>query len=338
MAEDLKAKVTITAEGDKAVREAKKVQKEMKNLGATGKKSGQEVDQGSNKAASGLKKTKTAASSADTSLTTLSVTTIGLGTSITGLSDAIFGFKEKVIALERSVFGLKVQTIELTRYEEDLAEAIEKGTLSAKEHKRAVEDLAFKYQNLALEEKSVKAEQESLNSEYVSFAVNTMGVVAQSILSVTVLTKAKTAATVSSRAAVTSNTAAHAGLSKSLFGAAAAMKTLMLSNPITTAALIGGTVALAGYETNVLGLRDTIEDITGMERGSLPTLSASLGLVEPNTTKASDSIVDFDQKARDFSNNIDTRYVPANEKFADSTRRVTHSMKELSKATSELKL
>lgn len=360
MAEQLKAKVIITAEGDKAVKAAKKVSKELKDTGKAGKQAGNEVDAGAAKGASGLKnlgsagkkagadvaaagskgsaglkKLDNAAGSAGGGMTTLSVAVLGLGQSITGITDAIFGFNEKIVALERSTFGLKQMTMELSRQEEDLAEILRSGELTAREQKRAIEDLAFSYEELGIEQRTVKAEQEALNGEYVTFAVNTAATVAQSIIAITALTATDTAGKFA-------NALASSAMGTALLGAAAATKALtisMLTSPLAPYAIaaIAAGAAFIAYNDNILGLRDGIEDLTGVERGSLPTLGFSLTGVEKSTDEATESVEDFMKRAEDFAKQNGTQTIPAFEGLGTAAGGAANEIKALTRATEELK-
>lgn len=310
MAEKSTAKIVITAEGDKAVSAAKKVQKELKATGSAGKKAGADVDAGADKGSAGLKKMGNSAGKADGALTTLSVSVLGLGSSITGLSDAILGFNEKTVALERSTFGLKEMTIQVAREQEDLTKAIQDGTMSAEEQKRAVEDLGLSMEALAIEERTVKAEAEALSGEWVSFAVNTGTTVVQSILAISSMLALKTAASATATGATAAHTGANWGLVASLKAAAGAMKAFMLSNPVTAAALIASTAAVAAYETNLGGMRDGIEDMMGMERGSLPTLTGGFMELTGATNESSEAAVDWAKRAEEIANQARTGLVP----------------------------
>lgn len=330
MAEKTTAKIVITAEGDKAVSAAKKVQKELKATGSAGKKAGADVDAGADKGAAGLKKMDSSAGKAEGALTTLSVSVLGLGASITGLSDAILGFNEKTVALERSTFGLKEMTIQVQREQEDLTKAIQEGTLSAEEQKRAVEDLGLSMEALAIEERTVKAEAEALSGEWVSFAVNTGTTVVQSILAISSMLALKTAASATATGATAAHTGANWGLVASLKAAAAAMKAFMLSNPVTAAALIASTAAVAAYETNLGGMRDGIEDMMGMERGSLPTLTGGFMDLTGATQESSEAAVDWAARAEEIANQARTGLVPQIDSATESMGNLGGEMKLVS--------
>lgn len=330
MAEKSTAKIVITAEGDKAVSAAKKVQKELKATGSAGKKAGADVDAGADKGAAGLKKMGNSAGKSEGALTALSVSVLGLGASITGLSDAILGFNEKTVALERSTFGLKEMTIQVAREQEDLAKAIQEGTMSAQEEKRAIEDLGLSMEALAIEERTVKAEAEALSGEWVSFAVNTGTTVVQSILAISSMLALKTAASATATGATAAHTGANWGLVASLKAAAAAMKAFMLSNPITAAALIASTAAVAAYETNLGGMRDGIEDMMGMERGSLPTLTGGFMELTGATQESSEAAVDWAKRAEEIANQARTGLVPQIDSATESMGNLGGEMKLVS--------
>ena len=330
MAEKTTAKIVITAEGDKAVSAAKKVQKELKATGSAGKKAGADVDAGADKGAAGLKKMDSSAGKAEGALTTLSVSVLGLGASITGLSDAILGFNEKTVALERSTFGLKEMTIQVAREQEDLAKAIQEGTMSAEDEKRAIEDLGLSMEALAIEERTVKAEAEALSGEWVSFAINTATTVVQSLVAVTSMLALKTAGTATATGATAAHTGSNWSLVASLKAAAGAMKAFMLSNPITAAALIASTAAVAAYETNLGGMRDGIEDMMGMERGSLPTLTGGFIDLSGATQESSEAAVDWAKRAEEIANQARTNLVPQIDEARESFGELNFELKNTS--------
>lgn len=299
--------------------EARKTAEKLKSTGAAGKKAGNDVADGGSKGAAGVKKMGTAAQSTDNSLTTLAVSVIGLGQAVTGVTDAIFGFQEKIVALQRSTFGLKQLTLEVTRQEEDLEAAIRQGTLSTQELTRATQDLGFSYEALHIEQKTVKAEQDALNGEYITFGVNTLGVVAQSLIAVTVLMNTETGAKIA-------NTLATKGLTGATLAAAASVKALtisMLTSPLAPYAIaaIGAGAAFIALNDNILRVRDSVEDLVGAERGSIPTLGFSLTGLGEDTDDASESMRNYAKEADDFTRRINENTIPGLDGLSSSTEK-----------------
>jgi len=107
----------------------------------------------------------------------------------------------------------------------------------------------------------------------------------------------------------------------------------MLSNPVTAAALIASTAAVVAYESNLGGFRDGIEDLTGQERGSLPTLSGALGLTETKTDDAADSLEDYMEAAQRFADQVDKKQTPAVEGLGKAADNTTSSITKLTAAS-----
>lgn len=330
-----KAKLEITLEGDKAIREAKKVQSELKSTGSAGIKAGADVDAGAKKGASGLKQMGASAGSSGADLSTLSLTAIGLGQSITGVTDAIFGFQEKVVALQRSTFGLKQLAIETTRREEDLALAIQENTLSARDQKRAIEDLGLAYEALQIETDTVRAEQEALNGEYITFGINTAGVVMQSIIAITALTATDTGAKFA-------NAVASSTMGTAVIGAATATKALtlaMLTSPMAPYAIaaIAAGAAFIAYNDDILGLRTGIEELTGQEKGSLPHLGFSITGVTEATGESTAALRDYQAEAERYAATANNKTVPALKNIETQTSKTTQAVRGLTQASSEFR-
>ena len=377
MSKDLKAKVTIVAEGNKAVREAKKVSKELTQVGKTGKDSGKKIDAGMKSPVSSLNKVSTSANKtgkdikdagdkgknalnkidnssmkSNNALNTLATSAIGLSQAVSGLAEGLFGFQSAAVGLEKAQFGVRQMQLQLTRQSEDFKTALEEGSLSVREQKRAIEDLEFSEKNLELEMKSVEAQQMQLTGQFATMSVNIGMTIGQTIImgktlltnrvisaglskQNTILTASQTANTASTglnSAATVSQTGANVGLLGSIRATTVAMKTFMLSNPVTAAALVGTTVAIGAYETNTLGLRDSIEDLTGNERGSLPTLSKSLGLVQTSTEESADGMDRFQRKVNDFADTITQKQIPAVDDLNQVMDRNTKSAVKLTAA------
>jgi len=378
MAKDLKAKVVITAEGDKAVQTAKKVGKELKDTGTKGKKAGTDIDQASVKAAGGLNKlgstakqtgTKvaqagnegstglnkmgSAANSADGQLNTLATSALGLGQAVTGVTDAVFGLQASLVGLEKTGLGIERMTVNIRKAQEDLTTAIQEGTISERDKARATEELGFMMKEAQLETKQLAADTRALDGQMVTIGINTAAAAVQSgimilaliaqkkttdavtrsIVAKTGVTAASVPVQASSVGVTVAQTGANFSLAASLRAAAIAMKTFMLSNPVTAAALIASTAAVVAYESNLGGFRDGIEDLTGQERGSLPTLSGALGLTETKTDDAADSLEDYMEAAQRFADQVDNKQTPAVEGLGKAADNTTSSITKLTAAS-----
>ncbi len=309
------------AKADKALdqtgEKAKKTAAKLKDTGAAGKKAGDDVAAGANKGARAMDNMSTSADGADNSMGDLSTSMIGLAQTATGVSDAIFGLSASLVGLEKTKFGIIGMEIAIERMKEDYITAFQEGVLTTREFERAAQDLSLAEGTLGLEFKQVAADEEALNGQMVTLVINTGAAIIQTIiagkamLALIAIRKANTLSTKTGSSTTIVNTGvtgistgakalntkatlgqtlSNWGLVASLRAAAIAMRAFMLSNPITAAALIASTAAVIAYETNLGGMRDGIEDLTGLERGSLPTLSSALGEVENNLDDVNDGM------------------------------------------------
>jgi len=137
------------------------------------------------------------------------------------------------------------------------------------------------------------------------------------------------------------NNIATKGLRGSVLATASAIKAqslALITSPMApyAVAAVGLGAAFVAVNDNVGGLRDSIEDLTGQERGSLPTLGVSLtGLIE-NSTQSSEKLRDYKKEAEDFAISVETIQIPANKKLSKSHKDSTKSLNDLSKAMNNL--
>lgn len=278
-------------------------------MGDSAKQSGDKIEDFADKTEDAMDKTVSSTKDAEGGMTTLAVSVLGLGQAIGGVTDAVFSFEEKLVALEKSMFGVEETARDVTRAIEDYNIALAEGNLSTLEYARGLEDIQFLNKKLAIEQKEVKAEQQALNGEFANFGLN----IAQTVIfGITTITSLKTlliakqtaaAATAHAEAgAITNSTRAmatavpvqagytagtgaaatgHVGLTGSIAASTAGIRAFtaaMLASPLAPfaiAAIAAGT-AFTIYETNAFGARDAMEDLSGNERGSFPTLTGTI--------------------------------------------------------------
>lgn len=238
---------------------ADKAGNKIKQVGNEGKIAGSKVKQGAEKGAQGMNKLGNEAKKAERDIGGVAISVLGLGASITGLSDTIFGMKEKLVALERSSFGLERTTEDMKRMQEDFDEAVQAGTMTAKEHARALKDLELGYKDMAVEVKEIEAETEAMNSEWISFAVNTATTVVFSLTTITTALGAERTAKLGSALAGVVLTKSTKAFANSLW--------LVVKHPVFL--VVAG--ALAIWESNLFGVRTEVEKLLGV--GDLGILS-----------------------------------------------------------------
>ena len=326
MADKLKAKVIIEAEGNKAVKEAKKVQKELRSTGEEGKKAGSKIDSGAEKGKQGLQKLGDESQETKRDMTALGVSVLGLGASITGLSDAIFGMKEKMIALRRSQFGLKETTEDLTRQKEDLIDALKEGTLAGRDYERALKDIKLTAENLTIEQAELKAETEALNSEWLTFGVNTINTVMFTMIAMTTVLSADTKAKIVNHAVTKGLTTATILFSKALWKIA--------KHPAFLIAAAG----VAVWEANLFNLRGELEKMSGQSLGIIDNIQN----MTDSAFGAADSTDELTRKIEENNSGIDDwaknlkRGSSSIDEFGSSAERATKSIKGFTQAQERL--
>jgi len=303
---------------DQTGEKAKKAAGKLKETGTAGKKAGDDIAAGADKGKRSMDQLSTSADSAENNMETLSTSMIGLAQTATGVSDAIFGLSASLVGLKKTQFGIKGMEIAARRMEEDLVVAFQEGILTTKELNRLTEDLGLAYEGLSLEEEQAAADSLALNGQLVTLAINTGAAIFQSVIMIKTLTTMRgvraavtattvtdsgataintgvTAGNITGRIAQTAATTAHTVATIASTIATRAMTTAMLLSPLAPFAIaaIAAGAAFIALNDNIGGTRDRIEELTGQEKGSIPTLGFSI-------TGLGDTFVDTGDKAEDF--------------------------------------
>ena len=313
---------------NKTATSATKVASKIKETGTAGVTAGDKIAAGANKGSRALDQMGNAAGGAENSMETLSTSLIGLAAGASGVSDAIFGLRASFVGLEKTGFGIKGMEVAIRRMEEDLIVTIQTGTATIRELERSTEDLGLAYEALSLEEKQVDADTLALNGQIVTLTINIAATVAQSIIAISALktmrlvTAQNTITTAGDSAAKAANTGITATMTGALVSAAAATRALtisMLTSPLAPYAIaaIGVGAAFIALNDNIGGVRDSIEDLTGLGRGSIPTLGFSFTGLEEKVEDADEGMDEFQQTAKDFTDNIDRNTIPTLDAFTD---------------------
>ena len=199
----------------------------------------------------------------------LSVNVIGLGEAVGGVTDQIFAFDEKLIALERSKFGLEQTTLDLTRSEQDLKLAMAEGNISALELSRTIEDLKLLRKDQAIEIKEVAAEEKALQGELANFGLSLAQTGFFGFNTFNQILSLNQKQWIAAKFAQIGFNQATIATTFSMKGLRNAMN-LVSKHPLMTVAMVAATAGMAAYEANVLGLRDTLSGLAGVE---LPTIT-----------------------------------------------------------------
>jgi len=291
---------------------ASKAATKVKEVGTAGTAAGDKVQQGANKGATALDKMGTSADGAATGMETLSTSMIGIAQGATGISDAIFGLSASFVGLEKTGFGIKGMEIAIRRMEEDLVVAYKTGAATTRELERSVEDLELAYEGLSLEEKQVDADTLALNGQIVTLTINIAATVVQTIIAISVLktmrlvTAQNALATTGDSAAKVVNTGVTTTMTGAILASAGAVKAFTLSmilSPLApfAVAAIGVGLAFIALNDNIGGVRDSVENLTGSERGSFPTLGFSITGLGENMNTAEESLLAYGEEAENFT-------------------------------------
>lgn len=315
----------------------------------------QETSQSATKAASSLDKVDSSARSASsgatqagTSMLELSTSMIGLGQNAVGAANSIFGMQERIVALERSTFGFKQTTLDLRRQIEDFHEMLAAGTADTKTLKRGYEDLQMGLEDYKIEAREVAAESQALTGEFVGLGIELgttavqTAIAAKSLIALrgiraasvgaigteTVATVANTTVTAGNTAGKVANTVATGGLTLSIKSAIVATRALtvsMLASPMAPFAIaaIGAGAAFVALNDNIGGVRDSIEDLAGADRGSIPTLGFSLTGLGSNMNDAAghvDGLAGSIEGTSDATNELEKELAEIGEKLGGYTQ------------------
>jgi len=250
----------------------------------------------------------------------LSTSAVQTFTSISNLDRAVNRHKMSVIAVARAEDLLAAKQERLTQLERAGHGATQKAINLKRELATATADLTVKKEKESIEQGAV-------NDVYMLFAANIANVVISSMQTIAVmdknqiiLTKAKIVGQkIHNLSMFTSAKAAHAsaianatdalakkgatgatvGLTVAIKGLTAATKMFMASNPILLGAMIASTAAFIAYEANVLGMKDAVNSMIGVEEDFESQVHDTRAAIEAETAAINDLTDSADKNSND---------------------------------------
>jgi len=250
----------------------------------------------------------------------LSTSAVQTFTSISNLDRAVNRHKMSVIAVARAEDLLAAKQERLTQLERAGHGATQKAINLKRELATATADLTVKKEKESIEQGAV-------NDVYMLFAANIANVVISSMQTIAVmdknqiiLTKVKTVGQkihnlsmfTSAKAAYASAagnaadalakkgaTGATVGLTVAIKGLTAATKMFMASNPILLGAMIASTAAFIAYEANVLGMKDAVNSMIGVEEDFESQVHDTRAAIEAETAAINDLTDSADKNSND---------------------------------------
>lgn len=216
----------------------------------------------------------------------LSTAMVQTYTSISNLDRANNRAKQSIIAVARAEDLLNNKQQRLNELEES-------GIKTGMKYANMQREIATATSDLTVKQEKMRIEQDAVNDIYLLFAANVANVTISSLQTITILVGqekvARVAATiatklhfgamrtaasvayqeaiakgVNTKAAVV-NTGANIGLAKSFHAVAAASKAAAAANPVLLGAVVAITAAFIIYEANILGVKDAINGLLGIE-------------------------------------------------------------------------
>jgi len=250
----------------------------------------------------------------------LSTSAVQTFTSISNLDRAVNRHKMSVIAVARAEDLLAAKQERLTQLERAGHGATQKAINLKRELATATADLTVKKEKESIEQGAV-------NDVYMLFAANIANVVISSMQTIAVmdknqiiLTKVKTVGQkihnlsmfTSAKAAYASAagnaadalakkgaTGATVGLTVAIKGLTAATKMFMASNPILLGAMIASTAAFIAYEANVLGMKDAVNSMIGVEEDFETQVHDTRAAIEAETAAINELTDSADKNSND---------------------------------------
>ena len=250
----------------------------------------------------------------------LSTSAVQTFTSISNLDRAVNRHKMSVIAVARAEDLL-------ANKEERLRTLVEAGHGATQKAINLKRELATATADLAVKKEKESIEQGAVNDVYMLFAANIANVVISSMQTIAVmdknqiiLTKVKTVGQkihnlsmfTSAKAAYASAagnaadalakkgaTGATVGLTVAIKGLTAATKMFMASNPILLGAMIASTAAFIAYEANVLGMKDAVNSMIGVEEDFESQVHDTRAAIEAETAAINELTDSADKNSND---------------------------------------
>ena len=311
----------------------------MNSLGATGQQSGQQIQQGMNKArgaidAAGNSAVKNAVNFQTMGQGMLNLSTAGVQTftSISNLARAENRAEAASLGLQRAQDLLARKTLAYNKI-------VESGNGASREAKLLLNEMETATNDLAVKTDKLKIEQEAVTDVYLLFGANLMNVGVSSLMiyksmmdGVTKASALNSLMTAKNTIATKLNALAKWNSSKSLIGFTAASATatggLVKSTIATKAAtvatklfnlalgpvgliIIGITAALTAYETNFMGFKDSINGFLGIQEEFNEGVDDGTGSIEEQTQALNDNKKAFEDLTIPMQN-----YITMQEKMA----------------------
>lgn len=174
-----------------------------------------------------------------------------MATSLIGLGTAAFSAYQGIDQLEKVQLRAEKAALAVARAQKQVNDLEREGKQGTEEHTIAVERL-----RIAQEQASQAAGDVKQQTVQLGLSLATTGsMMATNIFALRGMTVAHSTAA----GAATAQTAANTGLTLSFRGLTAAM----ISNPLGLALVAGSIAALAAYQTNLLGVKDRVDDLIG---------------------------------------------------------------------------
>jgi hypothetical protein len=283
----------------------------------------------------------------------LSTSAVQTFTSISNLDRAVNRHKMSVIAVARAEDLLAAKQERLTQLERAGHGATQKAINLKRELATATADLTVKKEKESIEQGAV-------NDVYMLFAANIANVVISSMQTIAVmdknqiiLTKVKTVGQkIHNLSMFTSAKAAYAsaagnaadalakkgaigatvGLTVAVKGLTAATKAFMASNPILLGAMIASTAAFIAYEANVLGMKDAVNSMIGVEEDFESQVHDTRAAIEAETA----AINELTDSADKNSNDALPFMIAMQESYMRQVQGTTTAIKEQIQANKDL--
>jgi hypothetical protein len=314
----------------------------MNSLGATGQKSGTQIQQGMTKATTAINTAGNAAVKNAVNFQTMGMGMLNLSTSAVQTYTSISNLARAENRAEAASLGLQRAEDLLARKQLALNKIVESGGKGSREYKLILDEITTATNDLAVKEDKLKIEKEAVMDVYMLFAANLANVGVSSLLlykaAFADVTKAQivnSVVTAKNTIATKLNALARWNSSKSFVGLTAASATatggLVASTFATKAAtlatkalnfalgpvglvIMGISAALVAYETNFGGFKDAVNGFLGIQEDFNVQVDDGTAAIEAQTTALSGQKDMFDKLGGAMQN-----YIKMQESIAKQT-------------------
>ncbi len=315
-ASDLRVDAEINFNPNKFQQGLGKVNTSLDKTATAGKKAFSDVGRAAGAAVPPLQNFKQQADRVATSTTKMGTSAkestlamVGLTQQATGAISTFQGLEKQLVAIDKIELDVAKTTEDLARKQRTLNELLEAEERDLQAINDLEKDIVFQREDLRIKTEELNAEQQAYQLNMVNFGLQVVSTGFFGIQALTAVTKLDTFAKIAATAATHGFTAANIKAAFSLGGLRAAM-TAVSTHPLVTIALVAATAAIGAYETNFLGLRDTLGGLIGVE---LPTISQAM-------TDLGTSIM---PEASAQTSNLDQQLAMLQMTTADTTEAVT---------------